>query len=1056
MASTALLKLLDGMARGDLRSSDPVSSLLGGTAAAGEHRGGGSSTSTLGELARSLLQQLADQSLASEVAFALASVQDAWTGGGPAYSPAVYQHPLYIFMFALAARYVYCLTRSTCRAIVPVFGRPSTTADGAATAGTGGGLSPPLQPLVPPEVGVDWLAEALESSGLLNLLAGVPMAMPPPPPPGSLKGGRAGAQAHLLAPLAADVAAYVVAAPEKLMVTVAAATAHLPLAAQAVCARQGVGGGPVTALQPSPLARRLAGLLLGEAVQRLQRCLLERFARDHGGGGVASSRGRGRGGDGGGGGGMPSAPWSSWPLFDVSFMTPIGAGAGGASPSLRHMEMLTPALATWDLLERLGMGGKAGGDGGGRRARGGGGGRRAGAHGAGTAADPEAWLAEPLPPPDPLDVMDAACRAVTALSRAYAAGRDASPPVAYLRLTGLDVMVQRLATLVVRRLPQERARACLPTALGLLAAAMTVAADDAAVAAAGPDPDVPGQLRRLELSDLGRTKASGLTGTAPAQLAQSDRVAAVAALAWTARRLVMRDVGEGPNDAFKTLDASQRDGLATRMLRAGWPRALNHSLRLMAGAYACSGPGANSAVILQAFQLLRVLPSAGQLLGAAAHPGHAPAAPPHAAPLPPVDEVARELAALLVTQAKLVSYLGSRLDEVCGKLGDAAEGPAAAGEAEGPGASADAAAVDPALQQALESAFSCCEAAMGILRRWGREGLLATDLVAYPAVAAELRGAVAVAVCTSARALPSLLRARARVMAQSRTQATATVTAALYEAVTHLASPLITNGLAEVRHGLLPARPGRLLAAAGRFLEHLASLPTQSHGEIAADHTAEHVSMDPRDVARQVLGVLLAVASHPEHSEEVRQAMALGATAAAGGNGDDSGAGGGGSRCRGSVAAEMAEGVAALRCVLEAQADGRLLAMFNKLKGSGCGSDSSIGPTGPVGASDGAGDASISSGEASGAGGGPFRAAALELLRKWWDGASGFFQQAQGPLKLPRMCANPGCSTFTGAAEAELRLRQCTGCREVRYCGPECQRAHWRAAHKSECSRQRG
>ncbi len=65
------------------------------------------------------------------------------------------------------------------------------------------------------------------------------------------------------------------------------------------------------------------------------------------------------------------------------------------------------------------------------------------------------------------------------------------------------------------------------------------------------------------------------------------------------------------------------------------------------------------------------------------------------------------------------------------------------------------------------------------------------------------------------------------------------------------------------------------------------------------------------------------------------------------------------------------------------------------------------------------------------------------------------------PLELPpsragvlprlRMCGNPRCSNFEQKSEGALPLKQCGGCRAVRYCGAECQRAHWREGHKAEC-----
>ena len=51
-----------------------------------------------------------------------------------------------------------------------------------------------------------------------------------------------------------------------------------------------------------------------------------------------------------------------------------------------------------------------------------------------------------------------------------------------------------------------------------------------------------------------------------------------------------------------------------------------------------------------------------------------------------------------------------------------------------------------------------------------------------------------------------------------------------------------------------------------------------------------------------------------------------------------------------------------------------------------------------------------------------------------------------------RTCANPGCTNFTEACEADLRLERCGACLRVAYCGRKCQAAHWKAGHKGECS----
>jgi hypothetical protein len=38
------------------------------------------------------------------------------------------------------------------------------------------------------------------------------------------------------------------------------------------------------------------------------------------------------------------------------------------------------------------------------------------------------------------------------------------------------------------------------------------------------------------------------------------------------------------------------------------------------------------------------------------------------------------------------------------------------------------------------------------------------------------------------------------------------------------------------------------------------------------------------------------------------------------------------------------------------------------------------------------------------------------------------------------------------AGQPGVRLQMCSRCKPVRYCGPQCQRAHWRA-HKADCGK---
>ncbi len=57
----------------------------------------------------------------------------------------------------------------------------------------------------------------------------------------------------------------------------------------------------------------------------------------------------------------------------------------------------------------------------------------------------------------------------------------------------------------------------------------------------------------------------------------------------------------------------------------------------------------------------------------------------------------------------------------------------------------------------------------------------------------------------------------------------------------------------------------------------------------------------------------------------------------------------------------------------------------------------------------------------------------------------------QGALPRLRVCGNPRCSNFAEESEGALPFKQCGGCRAVRYCGADCQRAHWREGHRAEC-----
>ncbi|KXZ45133.1 hypothetical protein GPECTOR_58g582 [Gonium pectorale] len=83
------------------------------------------------------------------------------------------------------------------------------------------------------------------------------------------------------------------------------------------------------------------------------------------------------------------------------------------------------------------------------------------------------------------------------------------------------------------------------------------------------------------------------------------------------------------------------------------------------------------------------------------------------------------------------------------------------------------------------------------------------------------------------------------------------------------------------------------------------------------------------------------------------------------------------------------------------------------------------------------------------------------LDQRWWwreawlaaaGGGGGGGRAVWPPWRL-RVCGNPRCANFGAGAEAELRLKSCSGCRAVRYCCADCQKAHWHEGHKGDCAR---
>ncbi|KXZ55848.1 hypothetical protein GPECTOR_2g1399 [Gonium pectorale] len=180
----------------------------------------------------------------------------------------------------------------------------------------------------------------------------------------------------------------------------------------------------------------LSGPLLTPAVQRLQLCLLERFTRDHGGGG-GERNGQGEG----------ISPALSGPLqggFGLdSYMVPTPAGA----QEFIHTYLLTPALSSWEVLARLGklpspprVAGAAGG------------------------------------PLAPAEMLDAAGAALGALHLMHCGSGTNGGPRVY---TDFNLLLRARHAIreTVGAAPPRELEACKPAAQGALASLLAVACD---------------------------------------------------------------------------------------------------------------------------------------------------------------------------------------------------------------------------------------------------------------------------------------------------------------------------------------------------------------------------------------------------------------------------------------------------------------------------------------------------------------------------------------------------------------------------------------------------
>jgi ankyrin repeat protein len=74
----------------------------------------------------------------------------------------------------------------------------------------------------------------------------------------------------------------------------------------------------------------------------------------------------------------------------------------------------------------------------------------------------------------------------------------------------------------------------------------------------------------------------------------------------------------------------------------------------------------------------------------------------------------------------------------------------------------------------------------------------------------------------------------------------------------------------------------------------------------------------------------------------------------------------------------------------------------------------------------------------------PLKATADGSIAVAFSKANGASAERTAYLEAKTHCSNTGCS---GAG-----IMKCTGCKQARYCGGQCQLAHWKA-HKTDCKR---
>ncbi|PNH01865.1 hypothetical protein TSOC_012211 [Tetrabaena socialis] len=346
-------------------------------------------------------------------------------------------------------------------------------------------------------------------------------------------------------------------------------------------------------------------------------------------------------------------------------------------------------------------------------------------------------------------------------------------------------------------------------------------------------------------------------------------------------------------------------------------------------------------------------------------------------------------------------------------------------------AAAAAEAAEPQLQLALLLSFALCEW-LPPLARLAREGLLAMRMLVLKAAHSE---AISVSSVAMMQWLPAL--------------ATRGVGRAVEEAVGDAAAKAPAASPAADSWQQLLLREAGAVAVLGDVLRHT---PVASGG---ADQLSSTAGLVPPVTA----SCCVAAACPGEARQAVLAAAAEAAPAASSGGGRGGVGGGraGGGRQRGGRGFGGRGGGSGLSHaaaeLLPGWSPQRLQMLADELRAGGAAGGAARGAALATAASALARQAGLWA-----AGGGEdsdelVRAVAAMLPGSMDDKlARALASSSSEPRALLRTCANPACDNLAGDSEAGLPLRACGRCGGAWYCRKECLAAHWRVGHREACT----